>query len=158
VYKVTVNPDSTTFSDPKTGKKVFTVPTKDLPAPPPPPTPPMSPKAPELAAHQVVFVDSSTIEVRGKKDGKSIVFRAEKVGNIATSPSKRTGIVLMPSDSAPQVKPLVVVDGVVMTNLDLDKISPSKIESVNVLKGEKALAKYPTNGANGVVEITTKKP
>lgn len=158
VYKVTVNPDSTTFSDPKTGKKVFTVPTKDLPAPPPPPTPPMSPKATELAAHQVVFVDSSTIEVRGKKDGKSIVFRAEKVGNIATSPSKRTGIVLMPSDSAPQVKPLVVVDGVVMTNLDLDKISPSKIESVNVLKGEKALAKYPTNGANGVVEITTKKP
>lgn len=158
VYKVTVNPDSTTFSDPKTGKKVFTVPTKDLPAPPPPPAPPMSPKAPELAAHQVVFVDSSTIEVRGKKDGKSIVFRAEKVGNIATSPSKRTGIVLMPSDSAPQAKPLVVVDGVVMTNLELDKISPSNIESINVLKGEKALAKYPSNGSNGVVEITTKKP
>jgi TonB-dependent SusC/RagA subfamily outer membrane receptor len=157
-YLVTMRPDSTTFSDPKTGKKVFSVSTKDMPPPPPPATPP-APEAPEPApAIKMVYVDSTAVEFRGSKDGKNIVFRAEKVGNIATSPSKRTGIVLMPSDSAPQAKPLVVVDGVVMTNLELDKISPSKIESVNVLKGEKALAKYPTNGANGVVEITTKKP
>jgi TonB-dependent SusC/RagA subfamily outer membrane receptor len=158
-YLVTMRPDSTTFSDPKTGKKVFSVSTKDMPPPPPPATAPAAPEAPEPAPTvKMVYVDSTTVEFKGSNDGKNIVFRAEKVGNIATSPSKRTGIVLMPSDSAPQVKPLVVVDGVVMTNLDLDKISPSKIESVNVLKGEKALAKYPTNGANGVVEITTKKP
>ncbi len=35
-YKVTMRPDSTTFSDPKTGKKVFTVATKDMPPPPSP--------------------------------------------------------------------------------------------------------------------------
>ena len=161
-YLVTMRPDSTTFSDPKTGKKVFSVATKDMPPPPPPAVPPAAPKTPETPEPaptiQMVYLDSATVEFKGSKDGKNMVFRAEKVGNVAASPSKRTGIVMMPSASAPQAKPLVVVDGVVMTNLELDKISPDKVESVNVLKGEKALAKYPTNGANGVVEITTKKP
>ena len=44
-YTVTMRPDSTTFSDPKTGKKLFSVATKDMPAPPPPAchaTPPAS--------------------------------------------------------------------------------------------------------------------
>ena len=35
-YTVTMRPDSTTFSDPKTGKKVFSVATRDMPPPPPP--------------------------------------------------------------------------------------------------------------------------
>ncbi|MFM7019448.1 MAG: M56 family metallopeptidase [Aquirufa sp.] len=158
-YLVTMRPDSTTFSDPKTGKKVFSVSTKDMPPPPPPAAPPAAPDAPEPAPNiKMVYVDSNTVEFKGSIDGKNIVFRAEKVGNRASSPSEKSGIILKPSASAPQAKPLIVVDGVVMSNLDLDKISPSKIESVNVLKGEKALAKYPTNGANGVVEITTKKP
>jgi TonB-dependent SusC/RagA subfamily outer membrane receptor len=158
-YLVTMRPDSTTFSDPKTGKKVFSVSTKDMPPPPPPAAAPAAPEAPEPAPTvKMVYVDSTTVEFKGSKDGKNIVFRAEKVGTSASSPNEKSGIILKPSASSPQAKPLVVVDGVVMSNLDLDKISPSKIESVNVLKGEKALAKYPTNGANGVVEITTKKP
>ena len=158
-YLVTMRPDSTTFSDPKTGKKVFSVSTKDMPPPPPPAAAPAAPEAPEPAPTvKMVYVDSTTVEFKGSKDGKNIVFRAEKVGTSASSPNEKSGIILKPSASAPQAKPLVVVDGVVMSNLDLDKISPSKIESVNVLKGEKALAKYPTSGANGVVEITTKKP
>lgn len=158
-YLVTMRPDSTTFSDPKTGKKVFSVATKDMPPPPPPAAPPAAPEAPEPApAIQMVYVDSTTVELNGSLDGKNIVFRAEKVGNVAASPSKGKGVFMKLSALAPLSKPLVVVDGVVMTNLELDKISPDKIESMNVLKGEKALAKYPMNGTNGVVEITTKKP
>ncbi len=45
-----------------------------------------------------------------------------------------------------------------MTDMDMNKISPDNIQSINVLKGEKATAKYAEKGANGVVEITTKKP
>jgi outer membrane receptor protein involved in Fe transport len=56
------------------------------------------------------------------------------------------------------VKPLIVIDGVVTRDIDLTKISPDNIQSVNVLKGDKALAKYPESGANGVIEIITKKP
>jgi TonB-dependent SusC/RagA subfamily outer membrane receptor len=49
------------------------------------------------------------------------------------------------------------VDGTIMKDLDLNNINPNTIEAINILKGEKALAKYAEKGANGVVEITTKK-
>ena len=42
-YTVTMRPDSTTFSDPKTGKKVFSVATRDMPPPPPPAAPAAAP-------------------------------------------------------------------------------------------------------------------
>jgi TonB-dependent SusC/RagA subfamily outer membrane receptor len=42
--------------------------------------------------------------------------------------------------------------------MDMNKINPSNIASINILKGEKAKDKYGENGVNGVVEITTKKP
>jgi outer membrane receptor for ferrienterochelin and colicin len=39
---------------------------------------------------------------------------------------------------------------------ELDKLDPNLIESMNVLKGN-ALEKYGEDGANGVIEIITKK-
>jgi len=53
--------------------------------------------------------------------------------------------------------PLIVKDGVVSPNTKMDDINPNEIESVNVLKGELATAKYGDKGKNGVLEITTKK-
>ncbi len=76
--------------------------------------------------------------------------------------------------------PLIVVDGVPMTNNTrgrkgfgggegfeysnsgegsdpLSMINPDDIESINVLKGANAAALYGSNAANGVVMITTKK-
>jgi Ca-activated chloride channel family protein len=79
------------------------------------------------------------------------------VGNTATSPSEKSGVVLKPV-SSPKEKPLIVIDGVITTDLDMHKISPDNIQSMNVLKGEKATTKYAEKGANGVIEITTKKP
>ena len=35
-------------------------------------------------------------------------------------------------------------------------ISPNDIESINVLKGENAIKKYPEDGKTGVVEIKLK--
>jgi hypothetical protein len=79
------------------------------------------------------------------------------VGNTATSPSEKSGVVLKPA-SSPKVKPLIVIDGVITSDLDMNKISPDNIQSMNVLKGDKAKEKYAEKGANGVIEITTKKP
>jgi TonB-dependent SusC/RagA subfamily outer membrane receptor len=159
-FTVTMRPDSTTFSDPKTGKKVFTVATRDMPPPPPPAGAPAPPTPPVLSLHgsgsevKLITLDSNTVEFKGPK---GFVFRAEKVGNTATSPSEKSGVVLKPA-SSPKEKPLIVIDGVITTDLDMHKISPDNIQSMNVLKGEKATAKYAEKGANGVIEITTKKP
>ena len=52
---------------------------------------------------------------------------------------------------------LFVVDGKVVTDEEMKAISPDKIQSINVLKGASAEAKYGDKGKNGVVEITSKK-
>ena len=53
--------------------------------------------------------------------------------------------------------PLYVIDGKVASAKKVKKLSPSKIATINVLKGEAADKKYGAKAANGVVEITTKK-
>jgi hypothetical protein len=162
-FLVTMHPDSTTFSDPKTGDKVFSVATRDMPPPPPPavspapPVPPIPPLSGSVSDVKMIYVDSTTVEFKGKKGGNTIVFRAEKVSNSTESPKGQAGVVLKPAASNKE-KPLIVIDGVVTRNIDLNSINPDNIQSVNVLKGDKAVAKYPESGANGVIEITTKKP
>jgi TonB-dependent SusC/RagA subfamily outer membrane receptor len=166
-YKVTMRPDSTTFLDPKTGKKVFTVATKDMPPPPAPAGPPAPPAPPVTAeiikvSHQFSEakftgnLDSSAIVMKGMRDGKEITVTV-KGSNKNISPNDQASIVLR-SSSDQKEKPLIVIDGVIRTDFEMNKISPENIQSINVLKGESAKAKYAEKGANGVVEITTKKP
>ena len=52
--------------------------------------------------------------------------------------------------------PLYVVDGIPVT-FTIDDMSPSDIESIDVLKDASATAIYGVRGANGVIQITTKK-
>ena len=52
--------------------------------------------------------------------------------------------------------PLYVVDGLAITG-DIDFISPSDIESIDILKDASATAIYGARGANGVVIVTTKR-
>jgi len=157
-YTITMRPDSTTFSDPKTGKKVFSVATKDMPGPPPPspPSPPVTPSGPR----SVLKVELDTVG-GGSFSDNSIIFIAKKVADrkaVSAKPLRMEvdGVTFV----APRIdknKPLVVVDGVIMKDLDLNIINPNTIEAINVLKGEKALAKYAEKGVNGVIEIITKK-
>lgn len=53
-------------------------------------------------------------------------------------------------------KPLVLVDGKVVA--DMNSISPDRISTVDVLKGEGATKLYGSEGKNGVIVITTKGP
>ncbi len=163
-YTVTMRPDSTTFSDPKTGKKVFSVATRDMPPPPPPaaapgaPTPPTPPAAPESISISKLNgnIDSSSIVMKGTRDGKDITVIV-KGSNKNISPQEQGNIVLKPS-SGDKIKPLIVIDGVITSEINLNDLNPNNIQSMNVLKGEKATTKYAEKGANGVIEITTKKP
>lgn len=53
-------------------------------------------------------------------------------------------------------EPLYVVDGVPVS-YSIDDINPLDIESVDVLKDASATAIYGSRGANGVIQVTTKK-
>ena len=52
--------------------------------------------------------------------------------------------------------PLLILDGVEITNQMLNNIPPETIESFSVLKDATATARYGSRGANGVMIITTK--
>ena len=200
-FKVSIRPDSTTFSDSKTGKKVFSVATKDMPPPPPPapapgaPVPPAPPKTPVKL--RIIKTGSETVFFEGKNKGdiisvKRIKNQSEHDQRQAKLDQERVkldqrrakldqeramldqrkaeldqGRAMLDQRRASakdnfvrlsnQNKPLLVIDGVITSEVDINTISPTDIQAINVLKGENALAKYPEKGANGVIEITTKK-
>jgi len=53
-------------------------------------------------------------------------------------------------------KPLLVTDGIIAADQNIEKIDPASIISMNVLKGSNATSKYGEQGKNGVIELTTK--
>ena len=52
--------------------------------------------------------------------------------------------------------PIFIVSGIQVSRYALGEIDPNNIESINVLKGESAIAKYGEKGENGVVIINLK--
>jgi uncharacterized protein YfkK (UPF0435 family) len=119
-----------------------------------PPTPPIPPAPPSHI--KSINVDSSAIVMKGMHNGDVITVTV-KGSNKNISPKDQGNIVLKPA-SGEKMKPLIVIDGVITSELNLNDLNPSNIQSMNVMKGEKAKEKYGEKGANGVVEITTKKP
>ncbi|MEO5998660.1 MAG: M56 family metallopeptidase [Chitinophagaceae bacterium] len=75
---------------------------------------------------------------------------------------------IAPTDTAPRTliriinktgsgEPLYIVDGKVLPKgMDLKGISPDSIESINVIKGNNAIALHGEQAANGVVQVNTK--
>jgi serine protease Do len=66
-------------------------------------------------------------------------------------------VVVIKRDGKDTTKPMIVIDGVVTEQSKMNDISPNDIQSINVLKGERAKDKYGAKGDNGVIEITSKK-
>jgi hypothetical protein len=54
-------------------------------------------------------------------------------------------------------KPMIFIDGKKASKKEMDELGPDQIESINVLKGEKAVEKHGKKAKDGVIEITTKK-
>jgi hypothetical protein len=52
---------------------------------------------------------------------------------------------------------LIIIDGVIVSDISLDELDSQNIKSMSVFKGSEAIAKYGTQGENGVIEIVTKK-
>ncbi|MFB2118795.1 SusC/RagA family TonB-linked outer membrane protein [Parapedobacter sp. 2B3] len=56
-----------------------------------------------------------------------------------------------------KVDPLILIDGVELTTLDLARLQPDDIESFSILKDATATALYGARGANGVILVATKE-
>lgn len=99
-------------------------------------------------------VDTNKMEIRGTYNEKDVTVTVNGPNENTTL---KGNIALKPSSSGPKDNPLIVIDGVISSEINLKDMNPNNIQSINVLKGEKATAKYAEKGANGVIEITTKK-
>lgn len=88
-------------------------------------------------------VDVPTIKLHNPMDELFITgdFKIDSVGS-----SKASG-----------VSPLVIMDGLEVSDDVIKKLNPKKIQSVSVLKNEAATAKYGKKGKFGVILITTKR-
>lgn len=67
------------------------------------------------------------------------------------------GTIRLRATNVPGAEPLLFIDGKKSTKADMDKLSPNAIESVSVLKGATAIAKYGPEGEKGAIEIILKK-
>ncbi|MEI6739293.1 MAG: M56 family metallopeptidase [Gemmatimonadaceae bacterium] len=96
--------------------------------------------------------DSSVIRVTTVKGAKGANLAPKTVVGVKITPNG-TG-----TPSA-EFTGLYLVDGVVSDAATMKSLSPDRIASVSVLKGPAATTKYKDpRAANGVIEITTKKP
>lgn len=59
--------------------------------------------------------------------------------------------------SGANTDPLILIDGVESSKLELSRLVVEDIESFNVMKDASATAMYGARGANGVILVTTKK-
>jgi TonB family protein len=108
-----------------------------------------------------VLKDKMAVEKYGEK-GKDGVIEITLKGDNKTSANQTLRLQTLsplkfgnPDGSGSQ--PMIVKDGFVVKNQDVNNIPPETIQSINVLKGEKAISKYGQKGSSGVVEIWTKK-
>jgi len=94
------------------------------------------------------------------KDKQEVLNALEKKANVVIEKKTEDGtekyIIVDSKVGKDANKPTFYLDGVKITEKEMKAISPNDIESVNVLRGENAIKKYPEHGKDGVVEIKLK--
>jgi hypothetical protein len=98
-----------------------------------------------------VFKDQDSLRKYNEPNGVIFIKTKIIIPEVNVSEFRDKSGKIMDSKNAP----MIILDGVVTTKDILDKLDPNDIESMNVVKGEKALKKY--NAPNGVIIITSKK-
>lgn len=87
---------------------------------------------------------------------KKILLGLTLICLVAMQSNAQEVVIIKQSGKDSSDKPLIVIDGVISENKNLNEISPTEIKSMNVIKGAGATEKYGKKGEKGVVEITTK--
>ncbi len=93
--------------------------------------------------------------LQGKAVGVDVTSLNGKPGQTATI--KVRGAVSLNAKGGDKAQPLYVVDGVFVSESDLNILNPNDVETMTVLKDAASTAIYGSRGANGVIVITTKQ-
>jgi TonB-dependent SusC/RagA subfamily outer membrane receptor len=86
--------------------------------------------------------------IQGRASGVNII----QSGSPGVTPT----VLILGIPSYSGSNPLVIIDGVQQSLVDFNSLSPSDIESINVLKDAATTAIYGVKGGNGVIVVTTK--
>jgi bla regulator protein BlaR1 len=97
--------------------------------------------------------DATDIYGRKGKDGV-VLITTKKEGS-----EKKTFITYRIKDSigSKNSKPIFIINGKEISEVEMKELSPDQIESISVLKNEMATSEYGDKGKNGVVKIIMKK-
>ena len=120
---------------------------------------------PETIGTMNIMKDESAIAKYGEKgkDGVIELFTRKATTTLITETGKKDTIKVVGyggvqfETNENKTMPLYVLDGIVTTKDDINKIDHQSFESVNIIKAEAAITKYGEKGKDGVYEITTKK-
>ncbi|GIM55324.1 SusC/RagA family TonB-linked outer membrane protein [Capnocytophaga cynodegmi] len=93
--------------------------------------------------------------LQGKASGVDVTALNGKPGQTATI--KIRGAVSLNTKGGDKAQPLYVIDGVFVSESDLNILNPNDIEAMSVLKDAASTSIYGSRGANGVIIITTKQ-
>ncbi|MBM6500202.1 SusC/RagA family TonB-linked outer membrane protein [Flavobacterium macrobrachii] len=90
--------------------------------------------------------------LQGKASGVQVVAASGRPGQAA-----RVVIRGANSINGASSNPIYVVDGALMTSIEMNSINPADVESMTVLKDAAAAALYGSRAGNGVIIVTTKR-
>ncbi len=80
-----------------------------------------------------------------------------QISSVSGNPGDPVNIVLRGINTLKGTKPLFLVDGVEIQGVDLNSLDLNNIERVEVVQGAASASIYGAQGANGVIQIFTKK-
>lgn len=121
--------------------------------PPPPPAPngtnglSVPPPPPPIKEEEVVITAE---KITGSINNATIEF---KQNDASVKLTNKKGLSLFNKDGT---SPLYVIDGTITSIEGLNSFDPSKIETIDILKGNAATSLYGEQGKNGVVLVKTK--
>ena len=120
-----------------------------------------APKSKESITGSVQIVDAKKIEqipiasfdqiIQGQAPGVSVISNSGRPGQSASINIRGVGSL------SGGTQPLYIIDGVPVDAYDLSTLNPNDIENMAILKDAASTAIYGSRGANGVIQITTKK-
>jgi TonB-linked SusC/RagA family outer membrane protein len=120
-----------------------------------------APRSRESITGAVQIVDAKKLEqvpiasfdqiLQGQAPGVSVIAASGRPGQSATVNIRGVGSL------EAGTQPLYIIDGVPVGSYDLSTLNPNDIENVAVLKDAASVAIYGSRGANGVIQITTKR-
>ena len=116
-------------------------------------------QAPILNSWWLAYKTDDVNYYRGNPYRKDLIGELQgRVAGLQTAPiASEQKIILRGARSVSENNAMVVIDGQISSNEILQNIPPEKINQINVLKSQQAVAIYGDQAANGAIVVTTKQ-